>query len=177
MAIIQAAQKIGAYVEVIGKPRQSQHNSGQYRPVLFHRNDCTGDAQKVWKSMSIQDAEQFTKGQFIHLIPTRRNNKNTFDIEIPPRHEGPITATVTPIAQQAIAAPSVAPSPPTKPEAFIVGKTRKTDVAAYVAEMGDLYAHCYSVALAKLPAGVNDAQIQSATSSLFTAAQSRFNLA
>ena len=176
MAVIQATQKIGAYVEVVGKPRDSKHGPGQYRPVLFHRNDKVGEEQKVWKSMSLADAEQFTKGQFVHLIPAKRDGKDTWDIEVADPRQSQSTPAPVPTAPTTPSVQQASLTPESRPEAFIAGQP-KTAIAQYVSEMGDLYAHCYSTAIAKLPDGVSDGQVQGMASSLFIAAQRRFNLA
>ena len=142
MAVVQAAQKVGAYVEAIGKPRQSKHNAGQYQPVLFHRNDCVGEAQKVWKSMSLQDASQFQKGMFVNLIPAQRDGRDTWDIEIPvvpsdPRPQQPVpTAT----------APTVAPVA-TAPTMQSITPAQKRQWASDIDNSAKLFRRCYEAAV------------------------------
>jgi hypothetical protein len=52
----------------------------------------------------------------------------------------------------------------------------KKAIAAYVEEMGSLYSFCYTTAAAKLAEAPNEAK-QAMASSLFIAAQRKFNLA
>ena len=132
------------------------------------RCDRAGDDAKVWRSFSPQQAQQFEKGMAVNLIPTTRKNRQTWDIEL--IAEPTITATV---------APSIAPPPvtPAQNPKTMIGKHPKSTVASYVDAMGDLYVHCYLTAIAKLPDGVSDAQVQGMASSLFIAAQRKFGLA
>lgn len=63
---------------------------------------------------------------------------------------------------------------PAKPEGM-TPETKKA-IAAYVEEMGSLYSFCYTTAAAKLVEAPNEAK-QAMASSLFIAAQRKFNLA
>ena len=169
MAIVSAASKIKAHVEYICEPKPSQYEQGSfYVSVLFMRCDRAGDDAKVWRSFSPHEAAQFEKGMAVNLIPTTRKNRQTWDIEL--IAEPTITATVAP----STAPPSVTPVQNPK---TMIGSHPKATVANYVDSMGDLYVHCYLTAIAKLPDGVSDAQVQGMASSLFIAAQRKFGLA
>ena len=169
MAIVSAASKIKAHVEYICEPKPSQYEQGSfYVSVLFMRCDRAGDDAKVWRSFSPHEAAQFEKGMAVNLIPTTRKNRQTWDIEL--IAEPTITATVAP----GTAPPSVTPVQNPK---TMIGSHPKATVANYVDAMGDLYVHCYSTAIAKLPDEVSDAQVQGMASSLFIAAQRKFGLA
>ena len=169
MAIVSAASKIKAHVEYICEPKPSQYEQGSfYVSVLFMRCDRAGEDGKVWRSFSVQEASQFERGMAVNLIPTIRKNRQTWDIEL--IAEPTITASV---------APSTAPPSMTQVQnpKTMIGKHPKATVANYVDSMGDLYVHCYSTAIAKLPDEVSDTQVQGMASSLFIAAQRKFGLA
>ena len=169
MAIVSAASKVKAHVEYVCDPKPSQYDQGSfYVSVLFMRCDRAGDDAKVWRSFSPQEAAQFERGMAVNLIPATRKNRQTWDIEL--ISEPAITATVTP----STAPPSVTPVQNPK---TMIGTHPKSQVSDYVNSMGDLYVHCYSTAIAKLPDGVSDAQVQGMASSLFISAQRKFGLA
>ena len=76
------------------------------------------------------------------------------------------------------ASPSTPAAVPTATQpAKVEGMTPETKkaIAAYVEEMGDLYRYCYTTAAAKLAEAPNEAK-QAMASSLFIAAQRKFNL-
>lgn len=71
-----------------------------------------------------------------------------------------------------------APTLPTQSKpttAHSLSSDTKKAIAAYVGEMGDLYAFCFNTVYDKLPDASEETQ-RAAASSLFIAAQRRFNL-
>jgi hypothetical protein len=74
---------------------------------------------------------------------------------------------------QPAAVPAVTQTQPAKPEGMT--PESKKAIAAYVEEMGSLYAFCYTTAAVKLAEAPNEAK-QAMASSLFIAAQRKFNL-
>ena len=144
MAIVQAAQKIGAYTKFITDVKQGQY--GEYRSVLFLRNDKPfGKEQEVWRSMKPYEAEQFTKGQFVHLIPTQRDGRDTWDIEIPavpsdPRPQQPVQMMPT------ATAPTVAPVA-TAPTVQSITPAQKRQWATDIDNSAKLFRRCYESAV------------------------------
>lgn len=161
MAVKAPQQKILATVKWISEEKENEY--GAYVSVLCVRSDLEGDAAKVWVTIQPEDVGSFRKGQQVNVIPgTSKTGKQKWDVEL--------------IGD----APS-ASAPPTAPASPTIGGHVMTDdlkrqVAAYVGEMAPLYAYCYQQAQAQLaPHNAPDAAVQAAASSLFIAAQRRFN--
>lgn len=165
MPILSAANKVPAVVGVVGQLKEGEF--GQYHPVLFERQDKTQGSEdaKVWKSMKPADAAQLSKGQQVYLIPTQRQGRDTWDIEL-------------------VGGP--APAPAQSPSAGLDDEKKKA-IAQHVKDMARLYAYCFRQArevLAPLPCPNPDdeedpptpEQIQACASSLFIAASRKFNL-
>jgi hypothetical protein len=101
MATIRtAADKIQATVAGFGKLKESQFNESSYQSVLFE-SPALPDG-KLWRAMTPDQAQGFTRGQQVYLVPTtNKQGKPSYDIEL----IAPATApTATPQA------PSQAPS-------------------------------------------------------------------
>lgn len=160
MAVITASQKISATVKVICAVKEGQY--GLYQSVLIESPQllpgmpAVKEAGKLWKSMTPEDAAKLSKGMTVTLTPTRRNGGDTWDIEVPTAPAPTIPATATGY------------SPLTDDS--------KRAIGAYVGEMAALYSFCRQQAMEHLP-GAPDETIQSATASLFIAAQRKFHLA
>lgn len=157
MVIRTAAQKTLATVEYITATKDGDY--GPYRSVLFKRSDLQGDAAKVWRSLKPHEAEQFTKGQQVHLIPTERKGKQTWDIEL-----------LSPTAAKSSAPPATSPAASTT-----LAPEQKKAIAAYVEGQADLLAFCWQVAREKLP-NKSEESHRCAASSLYIAAARKFDL-
>lgn len=158
MVIRTAAEKVLATVEFITATKEGDY--GPYRSVLFKRTDLEGDPAKVWRSMDPEDAEQFSKGQRVNLIPTtNKRGKPSWDIELLDQQT---TTTPTPVAPTTDSTPQLT-----------AGK--KQAIAEYVSQQGDLLAYCWRVVEEKL-AGKSEESHRCAASSLYIAAQRKFNL-
>lgn len=159
MAILTAAQKIAAVVEVIGHERDGEF--GPYRPVLFIRSDRPKGTEesKVWKSLKPDDALQFRKGQEVNLIPTERKGKATWDIEL---LESP---------------PAVPPAPPAVPPATGLDPATKRAIAADITELANLYAFCLGEAKRSLaPHDPTPEMVQGCTAALFIDVTRKYKL-
>jgi hypothetical protein len=98
-----AADKITATVSAFGKVKESQFNEGSYQSVLFE-SPALPDG-KVWRAMTPDQAQGFTRGQAVYLVPTtNKQGKPSYDIEL----IAPAPATTAP--QATAQAPSQAPS-------------------------------------------------------------------
>jgi|688.fasta_scaffold201858_4 hypothetical protein len=82
MATIRtAADKITATVSAFGKVKESQFNEGSYQSVLFEGGGLPEG--KVWRSMTPDQAQGFTRGQAVYLVPTtNKQGKPSYDIEL-----------------------------------------------------------------------------------------------
>ena len=99
MATIRtAADKIAATVAAFGKVKESQFNDGVFQSVLFESEQLPDG--KLWRSMTPEQAQQFTRGEQVYLVPTTNTKgKPSFDIELLPT-----TATTAPATAPAPAA-------------------------------------------------------------------------
>jgi len=75
-----ASQKVSAKVEFITGLKTGEF--GEYRSVLFPRDDSEGEAAKVWRSFQLYEVSVFSKGQQVYLIPAERKGKTTWDVEL-----------------------------------------------------------------------------------------------
>ena len=84
MATIRAASdRIQATVTAFGKVKESQFNEGSYQSVLFE-GDGLPDG-KLWRSMTPDQAQSFTRGQAVYLVPTtNKKGQPSYDIELLP---------------------------------------------------------------------------------------------
>lgn len=162
MAIVQAARKIKARVEHITGLKQGQW--GEYRSVLFIRPDKDGDNAKVWRSFKPHEVSQFQKGQTVNLIPTNRDGRQTWDIELIDTSQQQLSSSPPEQAQKEQQA--------SKP---VLTNDQKVAIAAYVDQMADLYAYCFSTASTKLD-GATEETVRAAASSLFISTQRKFDL-
>ena len=168
MVVRTVAERFPAKVEVITAVKEGSY--GPYRSVLFKRTDIQGEGAKVWRAMNPSEAEQFSKGQQVYLVPTTNKKGNpSWDIELLPEvasaSKSPSTATQvieSQIAQQ-------------KPQESGLTSEQKTAIAEYVRGQADLLAYCWTVAESKLPDKSEESH-RCAASTLFISAQRKFSL-
>lgn len=132
MAIRMASDRILATVEAIGKLKQGQY--GDFRSVLLQRSDIDGEGGKVWKSMKPSDAAKFTRGMQCWLIPTKRDGRDTFDVEI--------ADPSAPLPSAAPAKPAAKPEPASEHHQPLT-PVQKRAIALYIAERSDLLGFCF----------------------------------
>ena len=82
MAIRTAEGKLPAVVTAFGKIKGSQYGEGRKFQSVRFESDRLPES-KHWQAMSPSDAKGFRKGQQVYLIPVSRDDRETFDIEIP----------------------------------------------------------------------------------------------
>lgn len=158
---------IFATVETIGKAKPSTYQEGEfYYPVLFLDESKEGEAAKIWKSLSEDEASQLRKGARVQLVPagSTKNGQakhNIVILDAPAAAPRPIAPTTPPAQQQG--------------DPYRMSDDQKRDVAAYVSQMGDLLSYCRMVAQQKL-GEVDEETIRASTSTLFIAAQRKFQL-
>ena len=97
MATIRtASDRIQATVTGFSQVKQSQFNDSTFQSVLFE-GDGLPDG-KIWRSMSPEQAQGFTRGEEVFLVPTtNKHGKPSYDIEL-----------ITPAAAKV---PTTAPAP------------------------------------------------------------------
>ena len=160
-----AADKITATVTAFGKLKESQFNDSVYQSVLFEGEGLPDG--KLWRSMDPDQAQQFTRGQTVYLVPTTNTKgKPSYDIEL--------IAT----------APTATPQAPSQGKPASQGTSldamtgeEKAQIASYITSVSALYAFCYQQAAHHLsPHGAPDAAIQAAASTTFIQASRKFSL-
>lgn len=147
-----------ATVETIGRPKPSKYEGKpDYRPVLFNLPDGT----QRWKSYSV-DAPELTwlkKGE---------------------SYQAAISGDDMTLIQPNDAAPDAShpqAQPHTQQGSQGMSAEQKREIAAYVVEMGDLYAYCLQTAQTKIGASSDSETVRAMASSLFISAQRKFGLA
>jgi hypothetical protein len=167
MATIRtAADKITATVSAFGKVKESQFNEGSYQSVLFEGEGLPEG--KVWRAMTPDQAQGFTKGQAVFLVPTtNKKGQPSYDIEL-------IAPTATPATPQATAQ---APSQSKPASLDAMAPEDKQAIASYITSISALYAYCYQQAAHHLaPHGAPEPAIQAAASTTFIQAARKFSL-
>ena len=162
MATIRtASDRIQATVAAFSQVKRSQFNDSTFQSVLFEGEGLPDG--KLWRSMSPDQAQQFTRGEQVFLVPTtNKHGKPSYDIEL-----------ITPSAPQV---PTTAPAPTTAPTAAIPDEQKRA-IAGYITDLAALYAYCYQQAAHQLaPHGAPEPAIQGAASTLFIAASRKFSL-
>ena len=162
MATIRAASdRIQATVAAFSQVKESQFNDSVFQSVLFE-SDQLPDG-KLWRSMTPEQAQGFTRGEQVYLVPTTNaKGKPSYDIEL-----------ITPAAAQV---PATAPAPAQAPTAAIPDEQKRA-IADYVTDLAALYSYCYQQATHQLaPHGAPEPAIQGAASTLFIAASRKFSL-
>jgi hypothetical protein len=168
MATIRtAADKITATVAGFGKVKPSQFNDSNFQSVLFEGEGLPDG--KLWRSMDPDQAQQFTRGQTVYLVPTTNTKgKPSYDIEL----IAPATAPAT--APQATAQ---APSQSKPASLDAMAPEEKAQIASYITSVSALYAYCYQQAAHHLsPHGAPEPAIQAAASTTFIQAARKFSL-
>lgn len=168
MATIRAAtDKITARVAGFGKLKPSQFNDSNFQSVLFEGEGLPDG--KVWRSMDPDQAQQFTRGQQVYLVPTtNKQGKPSYDIELI------APATATPATPQATSQATAQAKPASLDT---MAPEDKQAIAAYITSVSALYAYCYQQAAHHLgPHGAPDAAIQAAASTTFIQASRKFSL-
>ena len=170
MATIRtAADKITATVAGFGKVKESQFNDGVFQSVLFEGEGLPDG--KIWRSMTPDQAQQFTRGEQVYLVPTtNKKGQPSYDIEL-----------ITPVPQSGTApqAPTTAPAPAGGHQAptAAIPDDQKRAIAGYITDLAALYSYCYQQASHQLaPHGAPEPAIQGAASTLFIAASRKFSL-
>lgn len=113
--------------------------------------------------MKPSDAAKFNKGMQAWLIPTSKDGKDAWDIEL--------IDNTTPLPNPR----QVAPKAVDLPAQYRIAEDRKQQIATYVNEMARLLAYCRSAAQQSL-GEVDEETIRTSTASLFVATQRKFNL-
>jgi hypothetical protein len=158
MVVRTASDRVQAVVEFVTAEKDGDY--GPYRSVLFKRCDLEGEAAKVWRSMKPEEAEVFSKGQTVYLVPTERKGKQTWDVELFP----------------AAATPPPLPAPQSAPEHQPLSPTQKKAIAAYIGEQADLYAYCLEVAFSKIGPSTDGETVRCMATALYESTQRRFNI-
>jgi hypothetical protein len=98
MATIRAASdKITATVAGFGKLKPSQFNESSFQSVLFEGQGLPDG--KVWRAMTPDQAQQFTRGQAVFLVPTtNKKGQASYDIELIAPATAPTAPATTPQA-------------------------------------------------------------------------------
>ena len=166
MATIRtAADKIQATVAGFGKLKESQFNESSYQSVLFESPALPEG--KVWRAMTPDQAQGFTRGQAVYLVPTtNKQGKPSYDIEL-------IAPATTTTPQATAQAPSQ--SKPASLDAM--APEEKAQIASYITSISALYAYCYQQASHHLaPHGAPLEAVQAAASTTFIQASRKFSL-
>jgi hypothetical protein len=163
MATIRtAADKITATVSAFGKVKESQFNEGSYQSVLFEGEGLPEG--KVWRAMTPDQAQGFTRGQAVYLVPTtNKKGQASYDIEL-------IAPTTAPTAPQA-------PSQSKPASLDAMAPEEKAQIASYITSVSALYAFCYQQAQHHLaPHQAPLEAVQAAASTTFIQAARKFSL-
>jgi hypothetical protein len=170
-----AADKITATVTAFGKLKESQFNDSVYQSVLFEGEGLPDG--KLWRSMDPDQAQQFTRGQTVYLVPTTNTKgKPSYDIELIAPAPAPTAPAATPQA------PSQGTSHQGKPATQgtsldAMAPEDKQAIASYITSISALYAYCYQQAAHHLaPHGAPEPAIQAAASTTFIQAARKFSL-
>jgi len=175
MPTIRAAtDKIAATVAAFSQIKESQFNDGSYQSVLFESPDLPDG--KLWRSMTPDQAQGFTRGQAVYLVPTtNKKGQPSYDIElIAPAPTAPATAPQA-TSHQAPANARKATSQGTSLDTM-TGE-EKARIAAYITSISALYAYCYQQAAHHLaPHQAPLEAVQAAASTTFIQAARKFSL-
>ena len=168
MATIRtAADKITATVAGFGKLKPSQFSDTNFQSVLFESPALPEG--KVWRAMTPDQAQGFTRGQSVFLVPTtNKKGQASYDIELLPTATAPTTA------------PTATPQAPSqgKPATLdTMAPEDKQAISSYITSVSALYAFCYQQAAHHLsPHGAPEPAIQAAASTTFIQASRKFSL-
>jgi len=163
---------VSAIVEVIGKAKESSYEPGTYyHPVLFLDESKAGDERKIWKNLSTEESGQLRKGDRVQLIPVGQDKqgKDKHQIVKFGGIEFPANPVPVPVHPSQV-------TPQAKPGDVGLSADTKRAIAAYVEELGGLYAFCLDTAQKKIGASSDSETVRCAASSLFIAASRKFGL-
>ena len=160
---------ITARVEVIGKPKESSYQPGQYYyPTLFiDLSQPEGsESAKIWKSLSDDEVNQICKGDVVQLVPAG-NDKNGRA-----KHNIVVAQIATPSQNLSKDYSDRTISRPVGIDA----ETKKL-IAAYVDSQADLYRFCYQTAQTKLDGLTDDLETtRCMATTLYLGAVRKFDL-
>lgn len=147
-----------ARIEVIGKPKESQHQAGSYYyPTLFLDESLQGDEAKIWKNLSGDEVSQLKKGDRVQLIPAGTDQKGN------PNHNIVLLDTAAPTT-----APPVQPANP----GLTAGQKRA--IAQFGTDIIAAYKFLYERAKAELePIGASEETVRVCASSALIACQKK----
>jgi hypothetical protein len=176
MAIVNQQSKVSAHVAAFSRIKQSQYGDGQYQSVKFVSMD--GKVEH-WAAFSPEEAKQFSRDQYVNLVPTERRGKPTWDIEpleapTEPQPSRPLGFRAAP--EPSYAAPVSFQQPAQQPGPVAQAGPDKAAIAQWITGQAKLYAFCQSQAIAALPDGVSEAAIQGAASTLYISTCRKFRL-
>jgi hypothetical protein len=146
---------ITARVEVIGKPKESTFQPGQYYyPTLFiDLSQPEGsESAKIWKSLSGDEVSQICKGDVVQLVPAGndKNGKVKHNIVIG------LSSTASPeLSTTSRQALSKDYQERTLTRPIGIDADTKRAIATFIDGQADLYRFCYQTAETKLD-GVTD---------------------
>jgi hypothetical protein len=178
-----SAQRIQAVISRFGKIQQSSYPPyARVQSVLFTWQNGPS-AQEVWKTFPAEEAQLFKVGQPAFLSSrTGRNNQVIWEVEF---IGGTAAASPPPAATQTAPAPAQLmnplpaqfPSQPVSHQAPAPAPQPNQDIAHWIQNQAQLYAHCFGSAAQALTAyEVSEETIRAAASTLFISASRKFNL-
>lgn len=145
-------------VQVIGKPKPSKHQEGQYYyPTLFLIDGIDDDAHKLWKNLSGDEVSQIQKGDRVQLVPVGKDQHGN------EKHNIVLLSSATQQQSQQATEQGLTPE-------------LKRQIASYIGDMGDLYAYCLSTAQTKIGASSDSETVRNMAACLFVSASKKFNL-
>jgi hypothetical protein len=165
---------ITATVEVIGKLKESTYSPGTfYHPVLFLDAAKQGEEAKIWKNLTDEEAAQIKKGDRVQLVPIGQDKSGKDKHQIV--KFGGVEFPANPVPVPACPTPSQV-NPQASPSDVGMAPDLKRAIAAYVEELGGLYAFCLDVSQKKIGASCDAETVRCMASSLFIASQRKFGL-
>ena len=176
-----SAQRIQAVISRFGKIQQSSYPPyARVQSVLFTWQNGPS-AQEVWKTFPAEEAQLFKVGQPAALSSrTGRNNQVIWEVEF---IGGTAAASPPPAATQTALAPAQLMNPlpaqlPSQPVSHQAPALQPNqDIAHWIHNQAQLYAHCFGSAAQALTAyEVSEETIRAAASTLFISASRKFNL-
>ena len=176
-----SAQRIQAVISRFGKIQQSSYPPyARVQSVLFTWQNGPS-AQEVWKTFPAEEAQLFKVGQPAALSSrTGRNNQVIWEVEF---IGGTAAASPPPAATQTAPAPAQLMNPlpaqfPSQPVSHQAPAPQPNqDIAHWIHNQAQLYAHCFGSAAQALTAyEVSEETIRAAASTLFISASRKFNL-
>ena len=188
---------ISAVVTVIMKEKEGDY--GPYQSVLFEGEGLKDG--KLWRALSLEEAQQLRKGQAVELTPTKtRQGKEAWNIRLladstptsqptAPQVRSPQSQPAKSVGRASTGAatptPQVTPPPPPLSQPTTAkqqpgeptAEERRQQIESFVFSMANLHAVCYQAAeQAYAGKSAPDEVIRAATSSIFITTERRFRL-